>query len=139
VLLQLNSRLHTGLVIVEQAESFDDLFHRISFRHLGGHHLQELIEINGAGAVGVDVGNHLLDFLLLGLETESAHGHLQLLGIDGAGAVGIEEVESLADLLLLLLGKGELVTLLLLLAAGGGTTVVGLHVKKSVYAKLGIK
>jgi hypothetical protein len=75
--------------------------------HLGSHHLKELIEVDGAGAVSVDVGDHLLDLLLLGLEAEGAHGNLELLGIDRAGAVSVEKVEGLADLLLLLLGEGE--------------------------------
>jgi hypothetical protein len=73
-----------------------------------------LVEVDGAGTVSVDVSNHLLDFLLLRLETHSTHGHLQLLGIDVAGAVGIKKVEGLTDLLFLLLSEGELVTLLLL-------------------------
>ena len=51
-------------------------------------------------AVLVDVGDHLLDLLLLRLEAERAHRHLQLLGVDGARAVRVEEVERLADLLL---------------------------------------
>ena len=60
---------------------------------------------------------HFLDLLLLGLETKSAHGHLQLLGVNGTGAIGIEEVEGLLDFLLLLLGE-----LLLLLATSVETT-----------------
>jgi hypothetical protein len=52
--------------------------------HLGGHHAQELLEVDGARAVLVNVGDHLLDLLLLGLEAQGTHGHLQLLGIDGA-------------------------------------------------------
>jgi hypothetical protein len=97
---------------------------------LGSHHLEELVEVDGARAVSVDVGDHLLDLLLLGLEAEGAHGDLELLGIDRAGAVGVEEVEGLADLLLLLLSEGELVSLCLLPAASCGPPVVCCNARK---------
>ena len=42
-------------------------------------HLQELVKVDGAGAVLVDVRNHLLDLLLLGLKAQRAHRHLELL------------------------------------------------------------
>ena len=49
-----------------------------------GVHLQELIKVDGAAAVLIDVGDHLLNLLLLRLEAERAHRDLQLLGIDRA-------------------------------------------------------
>mmetsp|Transcript_14116 Transcript_14116/g.27867 ORF Transcript_14116/g.27867 Transcript_14116/m.27867 type:complete len:205 (-) Transcript_14116:16-630(-) len=123
--LQVLERDLPGLVVVEEAEGLDDLLHRVALGHLGRHHLEELVEVDGARPVRVDVRNHLLDLLLLGLEAEGAHGNLELLGIDGTRPVSVEEVEGLADLLLLLLSQGELVSLLLLPAARGGAAVVG--------------
>merc|ERR1719160_413717 len=76
------------------------------------HHLQELLVLDRPAAVVIHIRDHLLDLLLLRLETQRAHRHLQLLGVDGATPVGVEEVERLLDLLLLLFSQ-----LLLLLPA----------------------
>ena len=84
--------------------------------HLARHHLEELGELDVARAVGVDVGDHLLELLLLHLEAERAHRRLELAVVDRARVVGVEEVERLADLLDLLLRE----TGLLLLRASGG-------------------
>jgi hypothetical protein len=89
--------------------------------HFSSHHLEELVEVNGAGSILVDIADHLFNFLLLGLETKSSHGNFQFLGINCAGAIGVEEIKSFTNLLLLLLGQFELATLLL--ATGVGTTV----------------
>ena len=79
--------------------------------HLAGHHLEELGELDLAGAVGVNVGDHLLELLLLDLEAEGAHGGLELTVVDRAGVVRVEEVERLADLLDLLLRETGLLRL----------------------------
>merc|ERR1712193_142181 len=50
-----------GLVIVEQTEHLDDLLAGIAVSHAGGHHVQELVEVNGAGAILVDVVDHATD------------------------------------------------------------------------------
>merc|ERR1719498_265272 len=115
--LQVLERNLAGLVIVEQAESFQDLVFGIAVQDLMCHHLQELLVVNGAGAIIVDICNHLLDLFLLGLKAKRTHGNLQLLGIDGSRAVCVEKIEGLFDFLLLLLGE-----LLLLLATGIETT-----------------
>ena len=91
--------------------------------HLAGHHLEELGELDLAGAVGVNVGDHLLELLLLDLEAEGAHGGLELTVVDRAGVVRVEEVERLADLLDLLLRKSGL---LRLATTGSSTTTVHL-------------
>ena len=101
------------LVVVEESERLQDLFTTILLTHLRRHHLEELGEVDRARAVLVDVRDHLLDLLLLGLEAEGAHGNLELLGVDRAAPIRVEEVEGLADLLLLLLGQLELLGLLL--------------------------
>merc|ERR1719321_220667 len=102
-----------GLVVVEEPEGLQDLVLRVAVQDLVRHHLEELLVLDGPGAVIIDVRDHLLDLLLLGLEAQGAHRYLQLLRVNGAGPIRVEEVEGLLDLLLLLLGE-----LLLLLPPG---------------------
>ena len=66
---------------------------------------QELVVVDDAGAVGVNVLDHLLDLFALGLEAEGAHGDLEFLLVDVARAICVEQVEGLLDLLLLLLSN----------------------------------
>merc|ERR1719272_2783753 len=106
-----------GLVIIEEAECLQDLVFGIPVQDLMSHHFQELLVANGATSIVVDIGDHLLDLLLLGLKAKCTHGDLQLLGVDLSRAIGVEEVEGLLDLLLLLLGQ-----FLLLLATCVETT-----------------
>ncbi|CAH0371854.1 unnamed protein product, partial [Pelagomonas calceolata] len=101
--LQVPERDLARLVVVEEPEGLQDLLAAVLLAHLRRHHLEELREVDRAGPVLVDVRDHLLDLLLLRLEAQRAHRHLQLLGVDGARAVRVEEVERLANLLLLLL------------------------------------
>ena len=80
-----------------------------------------LLKINFSASILVNVPDHLVNGLVLGLETQTLHGSLELLGVDGPTSVGIEEVEGLPDLLDLLLGEaGPLVGRGRL--TGGGTT-----------------
>mmetsp|Transcript_63798 Transcript_63798/g.129579 ORF Transcript_63798/g.129579 Transcript_63798/m.129579 type:complete len:220 (+) Transcript_63798:657-1316(+) len=111
------------LIIIEQPERLENLFARVFLTHLRRHHLQEFLEVNVARPVLVDVADHLLDLLLLGLEAKGTHCNLQLLGVDGAGAISIEQVKSLTDLLLLLLCQFKL--LRLLVCAAAAVPVVG--------------
>jgi hypothetical protein len=46
-------------------------------RGTGGHHIEKLIELDLSTAVLVQFGNHLVDGLRLGLDTERVDGHLQ--------------------------------------------------------------
>merc|ERR1719433_447183 len=94
-----------GLVVIEKAKSFEDLVLGIPIKDLMSHHLQELFVSDCPAAVIVHVGDHFLNLLLFGFETQGTHGDFQLLRVNFAGSVGIEKVESLFDLLLLLLGK----------------------------------
>ena len=73
-----------GALTVEEVEGLHDLLSGVLLGHLGRHHHHELVEVDGAVAVLVDVGDHLADLVLLWLEPESTHGNLKLLGIDGA-------------------------------------------------------
>lgn len=60
----------------------------------------------------VDIADHLVNGLVLGLEAQGLHGRLELLGIDRARPVRVEQVERLPDLLDLLLRQpGPLVGL----------------------------
>merc|ERR1719498_910197 len=106
-----------GLIIVEEAERLQDFVLRVPVQDLVRHHLQELLVLDGAGAIVIHIRNHFLDLFLLWFEAERAHRDLQLLRINGARAIGIEEVEGLLDLLLLLFSQ-----LLLLLPTGTDTT-----------------
>jgi hypothetical protein len=89
------------LLVVEEAECLEHLLARVTFSHLLGHHIEELREVNDTGAILVDVGDHFLDLLALGLETKGAHGNLKFLLVDVARAISVEKVESLLDFLLL--------------------------------------
>merc|ERR1719263_248150 len=94
-----------GLIIIEEAEHLDDLLAGVAVTHASSHHVEELVEIDGAGAIFVDVVDHATDFILLGVEAEGTHGDLELLGVNGTGTIRIEEVEGLTDLLDLVVGK----------------------------------
>ena len=47
----------TCAVVVEQAEGLLNLLLAVALAHLGGHHAQELVEVDGAAAVLIDVGD----------------------------------------------------------------------------------
>merc|ERR1712054_456114 len=94
-----------SLVVVEETEHLDDLLTRVAVAHASSHHVEEFVEVDGAGAILVDVVDHATDLVLLGIEAEGAHDHLELLGVNGAGAISVEEVEGLTDLLDLVVGE----------------------------------
>merc|ERR1712216_710685 len=77
-----------GVVVVEELEHLLDILAGVLLAHLAGHHAKELNEIDGAVAVVVDIGDHLLELLVLDLEAKGTHGGLELTDIDGAGGVG---------------------------------------------------
>ena len=93
------------LIIVEKTERLHHFFTRVALSHFLGHHVEELGEVNHARTVLINVSNHFLDLLTLGLEAESAHSDLQFFLVNVATAISVEEVEGLLDFLLLLLGK----------------------------------
>ena len=65
--------------------------------HLPAHKLDELVEVDGAIAVLVEVIHHLLDLGLLRLEAESGHCSPQLGNINSAcrrEKLGIERPQS---------------------------------------------
>merc|ERR1740123_1046723 len=101
--LQILERDLPSLIVIEQAEGLQDLILRVTVQDLVRHHLQELLITDRPRAVIIYVRNHLLDLLLLRLESQSAHGYFELFGVDLATSVRIEEIESFLDFLLLLL------------------------------------
>merc|ERR1711881_291563 len=105
-----------GVVIVEQLEHLLDVLAGVLFAHLTSHHLEELGELDGAVAVVVNIGDHLLELLVLDLEAQGTHGGLELTNVDHARGIGVEEGEGLTDLVELVLG--ELTWLGFLSAAG---------------------
>jgi hypothetical protein len=88
-------------------EGDEDLVHLLSgliVRWPAGHHLEELVELNLSTAVLVQLGDHLVDCLGLGLNTERVNGNLEFwdksactLGVDGSSQISVEEVEGLLD------------------------------------------
>jgi len=94
-----------SLVVIEEAEHLHDLLAGVTVTHTSSHHVEELVEVDGAGAILVDVIDHSTNLVFLGVQAEGTHGDLKLLRVDGARAIGIEEVERLADLLDLVVGE----------------------------------
>ena len=97
-----------GVVVIEELEHLLDVLTGVLLAHLAGHHLKELGELDGAVAIVVDVGDHLLELLVLDLEAKGTHGGLELTHVNGARLVIVEQVESLTDLVELLLGESSL-------------------------------
>merc|ERR1711865_1284953 len=100
--LQVLERDLACLIIIEETEGFQDFVFGVTIQDLVCHHLEKFLVLDGATSIVIDIGDHLLDLLLLRLEAKRTHGNLELFGINGAGAIGIEEVECLLDLLLLI-------------------------------------
>merc|ERR1719199_2199718 len=92
-------------VLVEHLEGLDDLLLGVSVLHLASHHGEELGEVDGAVAVGIDLVDHVLQLGLSGVLAQRAHDRAQLLGGDGAVTVLVEQRERLLELGDLLLGK----------------------------------
>merc|ERR1719327_9265 len=106
--LKILERHGSSLVIIEQLEDLEKIPAGVLALLTGGHHSEELVEVNGAIAIGIDVVDELADLLGLGVHAKGLHCDLKLVDVDGAGAIGIEEVESLLDLLDLILCESVL-------------------------------
>ena len=100
-------------VLVKKLEGFVQRVLLVRLPHFLHHDGQELVEVNRARAVLVEVGNELRDVLLAGLEAECAQGDLELFGLDSATSAGVEEVKGVFNLLLLRLGQLLLISVLL--------------------------
>mmetsp|Transcript_34699 Transcript_34699/g.70860 ORF Transcript_34699/g.70860 Transcript_34699/m.70860 type:complete len:200 (+) Transcript_34699:119-718(+) len=95
------------LVVVKEVEDFLDVFPGVLVAHFCGHHVQELLEVDGSTAVFVDVANHLVDCLVFRLEAKGLHGRLKLLWVNRARSICVEKVEGLPDLFNLFLGQAR--------------------------------
>merc|ERR1711883_37345 len=94
-----------GVVVIEELEYLLDVLAGVLLTHLTGHHLEEFSELDGAVAIIVDVGDHLLELLVLDFKAEGTHGGLELTHVDGAGGVRIEKGKGFTDFVKLLLGE----------------------------------
>ena len=92
----------SSFVVIEQSERLHDFFSAVAFAHLGRHHGEELLEVDGAVTILIDVRDHLLDFILVRFETKSTHRNLKFLRVDGSAPIGVKQVKRFANLLLLL-------------------------------------
>ena len=54
-----------------------DFFSALVVGGAGGHHVEELGELDLSAAVLVELGDHLIDSLSLGLNTEGVDGNLK--------------------------------------------------------------
>lgn len=80
--LQILQRDLASAVIIEKSKSLEDLLSWISLCDFASHQLHEICEFNDSFSLSIHFGDHLLDFLLLGLEAKSSHGNLEFLGVD---------------------------------------------------------
>merc|ERR1712057_21973 len=94
-----------GVVVIEELEYLLDVLAGVLLTHLSCHHLEEFGELDGAIAIAIDVGDHLLELLVLDFKAEGTHGGLELTHVDGAGGVRIEKGKGFTDFVKLLLGE----------------------------------
>ena len=94
-----------GAIFIEESEGFEDFFGGVAVVDLDGHDVEEVGELDLAGAVAVVVTHEVEHLLLADVEAQRPHGDLELVVVNGAGLVGIEQVERLLDLLALLLAQ----------------------------------
>lgn len=84
------------------------------------HEVQKFFEIDLTWSVSIQVSDHLVDRLVLGLKAQWGHGSLQFLGVDSTATflstifkpVSVKQVERLFDLKDLVFGKSRALELL---------------------------
>jgi hypothetical protein len=67
----------TGLLTVEGDEDLVDFVACLVVGGAGGHHVEELGELDLSATVLVELGDHLIDCLGLGLDAEGIDGNLE--------------------------------------------------------------
>jgi len=72
-----------GLLDVEGDEHLVHLVASFVVGGTGGHHVEELGELDLSAAVRVELGDHLVDRLGLGLDSEGVDGNLELCIVGG--------------------------------------------------------
>ena len=70
----------SGVLVIDGDEDFVDFFSGLVGGGSGGHHLEELIELNQSAAVLVEFSDHLIHCLSLGFDTEGVDGDLEFWG-----------------------------------------------------------
>lgn len=69
--------------MMQDVKNFN-IFTAILVTNSRGHQVQEFLEVDLTRTISIEVGDHLIDGLVLGLKTKRGHSGLQFLGIDGA-------------------------------------------------------
>lgn len=67
----------SGLLIVKKVEDFADVFPGVLVGYPCGHQLQELLKVDLPTPIGVQIGDHLIYCLILGLEAQRGHSSLE--------------------------------------------------------------
>merc|ERR1719326_1945037 len=94
---KLSSGDETVTILIEDLEGLLDLLLGVSVLHLAGHEVEELREVNGAGAIGIDLVDHVLELSLGRVLAEGAHDSSELLGGNGTIAILIEKGEGFLE------------------------------------------
>ena len=71
---QILNRYETRLLVVEQVKHLTDVLPRVLIRHSRRHQVQKLLKIDAASAIGLQIGDHLVDGLISGFEAEGVEG-----------------------------------------------------------------
>jgi len=102
-------------ILVQDTESFFHLDFILGLLGLGPHKLEELVNVDGTTAVGVDDLDALFQLVVLQVVSQHAHDSAQLGSRDLTSAGGIELLESILEVSNLIIGELEGIFLLLLL------------------------
>ena len=76
------SSLFCGVVIIDEPESFQDLFSRITLRDLYSHQFDKNTKLNDSLAFAIHLTEHFLDFFFLWFKIQSSHGYFKLFCIN---------------------------------------------------------
>merc|ERR1712141_250733 len=95
---EFSSRDEAVSIFVKDTECLPDLLLAVCVLHLPGHHGEELWEVDGAVAIGVDLVDHVLQLRLCRVLSQRPHHRAELLGGDGAVPILVEEGERLLEL-----------------------------------------
>ena len=102
---KLSSGDETVAILVENLEGLLDLLLGIGVLHLASHQVKELWEIDGSGAISINLVDHVLELSLSWVLAEGTHDGSKLLGGNGTVTILVEQGECLLELGDLLCGK----------------------------------
>merc|ERR1719272_1178843 len=98
---KLSSGDETVAILVENLEGLLG----IGVLHLASHQVEELWEIDGSGAISINLVDHVLELSLSWVLAEGTHDGSKLLGGNGTITILVEQGECLLELGDLLFGK----------------------------------